>query len=154
MPLIEPDGPLRGRPRPDEQRARGLSRERCQQRTADPAALMRRPNISVANQRDIAHVLKSHHARQNPSVIPAPELDARGNLGNEVGALHIRFVPTVCRDDSAVDSCGLVDDHVYRWNVVIGTAPDQRTLSSRRGREKSDTTYIAEIAEHAEGFTS
>ena len=135
MPLVEPDGPLRGCPCPYQQRPSRLGRESCQQRTADSVALMGRPNIRVADQRDLAHVLKPHHTHQNPRVIPAPELDAPGNFSNEVGALHIRFVPTVGRDDSAVGTCCLVDDCVYRWNVVSGTAPDHRTLSSRCGGE-------------------
>src|SRR3979411_1140270 len=102
MPLVKPDGPLRGCPGPYQQRSGSLRRESWQQRTRDSPAWMRRPDVRVADQRDLTHRLKPHHAGQSSRVIPAPELDARGNFGNEVGALHIWLVPAVCWNDSTV----------------------------------------------------
>src|SRR5207245_1355475 len=151
MRLVESDGPRCGCPGPHEQQSVGRGRELCQERAADAAALMRRPNIRVADQRDIAHLLKPHHADENTLVIAAPELDTGSDFGEEVRTLHVRLVPAVGWDDAAVGGCGLVDDGVHRRNVSVSTAADHRTsiLRSRQSAVKAATAANAGSASPA-----
>src|ERR1041384_7274762 len=68
--LVETDGPDGILPGPDQHRSRGLVDEMREQLRADAAALLRVPDVSVADQRDVAHILQAHHAGQRSVLFP------------------------------------------------------------------------------------
>ena len=62
-----------------------------QQSDADFRSLMRRMDVSVANEVDVAAALDPHHLGQRVTVIDAPELDPGIELGGEISFAEIGF---------------------------------------------------------------
>src|SRR5438132_7742716 len=76
--LVKADGPLGGGPGTDQQRLRGLACKHSQERAANAPALMSRRYIRMANQSNIAHLLKAHDTDERVRLIPTPEVDPGG----------------------------------------------------------------------------
>jgi hypothetical protein len=65
MPLIKAYCPHSCGPCTDQQRACGPTRKETEQGAADSPALMRRSNVCVPDQGDVANMLDSHDADEN-----------------------------------------------------------------------------------------
>ena len=65
-----------------------------------PLVPLGRPNVGVADQGHVLHVLDAHDAEQFAVFFPAPEADAAVDLVAKFLPRHVGLVPAVGRDDA------------------------------------------------------
>lgn len=98
----------------------------AQQRASDTRALPARSHVRMANQRDIAHVLKAHHAGETIGRERAKKPDAAVDLTTKVTLRHVRFVPLIGRNDASVRLCAVIADDIHVLEIRVATRPDRR----------------------------
>ena len=81
-----------------------------QQRAPDAVPTLFRPDIRMANQRHVLHILNPHDAQDAFVDLAAVEAYALGDFGFQLCHRHVGLVPTICRDHAFVGERGLVDD--------------------------------------------
>src|SRR5882724_12319960 len=96
-----------------------------------PSLLDTGANISVANERHVLDLLKAHYAYQRPRLLVAPERNPLIDFMLQFLAGHVRFCPTIRRDDSFVSLRSIVDDAPNEFKVRVVTATDHVFSSPR-----------------------
>ena len=89
--------------------------------SADAMPLMAGQHVRVANQVHVAHVLHSHDANQFVIDLATPEFDACIQVSSKFQFRHVRLVPAVLRNHSAIGLRGRVDVVKDRCNFLIAT---------------------------------
>src|SRR5689334_231789 len=98
-----------------------------QQLSADASSLAARQDVSMSHERYILHGLKAHHARQFTVVVLVyPEVHSGGDVSRELLTTHIRLVPAVRGDRSAVPLCGRID-HGQDRSMFVGSRATNRS---------------------------
>ena len=90
-----------------------------EQRAADAAPLAAGRDVCVADQVDVAHGLDAHDAQQRAVGLVAPERHPGGDLAVELVRRHVRLVPAIGGDHSAIRLGGLVHDREDRGALVV-----------------------------------
>src|SRR5439155_3557381 len=137
VPLVKADGPLGGRPGANQQLQlpSGLADEGGQQCGSNTATLIAREHVCMTNQRCITHLLYSHDANQRSRIIPSPKLDTGGDLCQQFGARHVRFMPAIGWNHAFVCSRSFVNDGFHDWNFCLAAWPDHQSSSFGAGRD-------------------
>src|SRR5262249_15061097 len=120
--VVKADRPGGGGPGADQHRLCAQLQQMLKKLAADAAALHCRDNISMADKVNVAHVLQSHDTGEAAAILVAPELDAGGAFAVELRAWHVRLVPAVGRDHSAIGLGGGIDDGKNVVALVLATA--------------------------------
>ena len=142
------------RRRPTCQRAVGArsSAVNAEQCAANAALLIAGQYVSVTNEIDVAHRLKSHHADEPALLLIAPERYAGGDLLIELRRWHVGNVPSIGGDHPAIGFGSSIDDREDRRTLagVAGTdagtdaVHDQNVIQDRgcsvRYQGKADVT--------------
>src|SRR5262245_9054425 len=122
--LIEADGPGGGGPGADQHLPFAQPPQMRKQRAPDAASLVFRQDVSVTDQIDLLHGLKSHDADKLALHFIAPEHDSAGDFFVELLPRHVGLVPAVSRNDAAVSFRGSVDDCENEIALVVATKAD------------------------------
>lgn len=77
---------------------------------SNPQALSARPDVGMTNQTDVASVLQTHDPKKLPVPFQTPETNTFLDLLFELFKGHVRFTPTVNRNDAPIRLSTIVDD--------------------------------------------
>jgi hypothetical protein len=87
----------------------------------------------VANERNIADVLKPHHSDENSVLECAPEYNAVIDFLTQLGGRHVGFLPPIRGDVFAIDGCCIVDYVADPIELVCTALPDIHHFRLRFG---------------------
>ena len=127
VPDVETDRPLGGRPGANEHPPAAARTQVLDECAADPAALVVREDVGVADEIDVIHGLDTHHADEHPLGLVPPEGHPRRDLGVQFLAGHVRLLPAVSGNDAAIGLGGGVDDP----RIASRSSGRQRRIGSR-----------------------
>src|SRR5262245_12865412 len=116
--LVEAHRPGRRFPRAHEERPIGLALEVLQQASSDAATLLGGERVRVSNERDVGHGLKPHYADHAALAPDAKKSHACAHLGTQLLARHVRLVPAIGGNDSAIGERSVVDDGKDLFGIV------------------------------------
>ena len=78
----------------------------------------------MADQVDVAERLDPDHPDELAVLLPAPELDARGDLAIQLLRGHVRLVPAIGGDDAAIRLGGRIHDREDGLGLVVTARAD------------------------------
>jgi hypothetical protein len=81
-------------------------------------------SVGVANERNIADVLKPHHSEENSVFKRAPEYNPIVDFLTQLGGRHVGFLPPVRRDVFAIYGCRIVDYVADPIELLCTALPD------------------------------
>src|SRR6267154_528369 len=92
-----------------------------QQVSSNAAILASGKNIGVADEGNVLHLLNAHHARQHLSLRIAPEHNTIIDFMSQFLPRHIRFRPTIRRNDPLISLRAVVDDAPNQFEIELVT---------------------------------
>src|SRR6202521_4898188 len=107
-----------------------------QQMPSKPSLLAAAANIGVPDKGHDLYLLEPHDSYQHSGRLVAPEHNTFLDFVLQFLPGHVRFRPAICRDDSFVGPCAVIDDGPNQLKVAVVAAADHAYSASRPGISK------------------